>query len=95
SLAPRAAAAAGDSAALTQLLVDEALARTDCGKCGHPSCRAYAEAIASGRERALGKCEPGGARATRDVQLIVQLRRGATPAEAAALAIAATLRRHR
>ena len=100
SLAPRAAeagdaAAAGDGAALAQLLVDEALAKTDCGQCGHPSCRAYADAIADGRERALHKCQPGGARATRDVNLIVQLRRGASPPAAAAQAIAATVRRHR
>ncbi len=89
------AAAAHDPAPFAALVVDEALAKTDCGKCGHASCRAYAEAIADGRERALGKCEPGGAKATRDVHLLVQLRRGAPPAEAAAHAIAATLRRHR
>jgi len=92
-LAPKAAAAA-DPAALAQLLVDEALAKTDCEKCGWPSCKAYAEAIASGRERQLSKCEPGGARATRDAHLIVQLRRGKPPAEAAALASAATLKAH-
>jgi hypothetical protein len=83
------------SASLSQLLVDEALAKTDCGKCGWPTCRAYADAIASGRERALAKCEPGGAKATRDVNLLVQLRRGATPAQAATHAIAQTLRHHR
>ena len=55
----------------------------------------YADAIASGRERALAKCEPGGAKATRDVNLLVQLRRGATPAQAATHAIAQTLRHHR
>lgn len=95
ALAARATAAAGDVAAFAALLVDEALTKSDCGKCGHPTCRAYADAIAAGRERALGKCEPGGAKATRDVHLLVQLRRGGTPAEAAAQAIAATLRRHR
>jgi formate hydrogenlyase subunit 6/NADH:ubiquinone oxidoreductase subunit I len=83
------------STPLSQLIVDEALAKTDCGKCGWPTCRAYAEAIASGRERALAKCEPGGAKATREVNLLVQLRRGATPVEAAAHAIAQTLRHHR
>jgi NAD(P)H-quinone oxidoreductase subunit I len=77
------------------LVVAEALAKTDCGKCGWPTCRAYAEAIASGKERALHKCEPGGARATRDANLLVQLRRGATPVEAATHAMAATLRHHR
>ncbi|HWE26872.1 MAG TPA: (Fe-S)-binding protein [Polyangia bacterium] len=84
-----------DDAAIAALLVDETLAKTDCGACGWPTCRAYAEAIASGRERALGKCEPGGAKSTRDVNLLVQLRLGKPPAEAAAHATAATLRRHR
>jgi NAD(P)H-quinone oxidoreductase subunit I len=86
------AAASGHVAAL---LVEEALGKTDCGKCGWPTCRAYAEAIASRRERALHKCEPGGAKATRDTNLLVQLRTGATPAVAAAHAMAATLRHHR
>jgi formate hydrogenlyase subunit 6/NADH:ubiquinone oxidoreductase subunit I len=88
-------AAARDDAAVAALVVDEALAKTDCGKCGWPTCRAYADAIVSGKERALGKCEPGGAKSTRDVNLVVQLRRGAPPAQAAAHAIAATLRHHR
>jgi NAD(P)H-quinone oxidoreductase subunit I len=79
---------------LPQLIVDEALAKQDCGKCGHATCRAYAEAIAAGRERALHKCEPGGAQATRDVTLLVQLRRGATPADAAQAAITRTLAHH-
>jgi len=77
------------------LIVGEGLAKTDCGKCGWPTCRAYADAIAAGRERALARCEPGGARSTRDVTLLVQLRKGASPAEAAAQAIATTLRHHR
>jgi NAD(P)H-quinone oxidoreductase subunit I len=88
------AGAASAQAALAQLLVDEALAKTDCEKCGWPTCRAYADAIAGGRDRQLHKCEPGGARATRDAHLIVQLRAGKPPAEAAALATAATLKAH-
>jgi Na+-translocating ferredoxin:NAD+ oxidoreductase RNF subunit RnfB len=94
ALAPK-VAAVRDDGAMAALFVDEALAKTDCGKCGWPTCRAYAEAIASGRERALAKCEPGGAKATREVNLLVQLRRGATPVEASAHAIAQTLRHHR
>ena len=85
---------AGETAAIAQLLVAEALARTDCEKCGWPTCRAYADAIASGADPALDKCEPGGAKATRDTNLIVQLRRGASPVDAASAATAATLRRH-
>ena len=52
--------------------------RPTAAGCGWPTCRAYADAIAAGRERALGKCEPGGAKSTRDVNLLVQLRRGAS-----------------
>jgi len=81
--------------ALGAVIAGEALAKTDCGACGWPTCRAYAEAIAVGKERALHKCGPGGAKATRDVHLIVELARGATPDEAAMRAMAATLRRHR
>lgn len=92
-LAPR-VAAAGDDAAAAALIVDEALARTDCEKCGWPSCRAYADAIVAGRERALHKCEPGGPRATRDAHLIVQLRAGRGIDEAASAATAATLKHH-
>ena len=32
--------------------------RTQCGQCGYPGCRPYAEAIASGE--AINKCPPGG-----------------------------------
>ena len=91
-LAPQVAAARDDDAAITQLLVKEALAKTDCEQCGWPTCRAYADAIAAGKDRALAKCAPGGAKATRDAHLIVQLRRGATPADAAAQASTATLK---
>jgi formate hydrogenlyase subunit 6/NADH:ubiquinone oxidoreductase subunit I len=86
---------AANAATFAALLVREALAKTDCGKCGWPTCRAYADAIAAGRERALARCEPGGPKSTRDVTLLVQLRAGAPPAEAAAQAIATTLRHHR
>lgn len=88
-------AATSTNGGFAALLVGEALAKSDCGKCGWPTCRAYADAIAVGRERALARCEPGGAMSTRDVTLLVQLRNGAPPAEAAAQAIATTLRHHR
>ena len=38
--------------------IDELLPQTQCGQCGHPGCRPYAEAIASGD--AINKCPPGG-----------------------------------
>lgn len=38
--------------------IDELLPQTQCGQCGHPGCRPYAEAIANGD--AINKCPPGG-----------------------------------
>ena len=39
--------------------IDELLPQTQCGQCGHPGCRPYAEAIASG-EDPINLCVPGG-----------------------------------
>lgn len=38
--------------------IDAILPQTQCGQCGHPGCRPYAEAIAGGE--AINKCPPGG-----------------------------------
>lgn len=38
--------------------IDALLPQTQCGQCGHPGCRPYAEAIADGE--AINKCPPGG-----------------------------------
>ncbi len=38
--------------------INEILPQTQCGQCGHPGCRPYAEAIANGE--AINKCPPGG-----------------------------------
>ena len=38
--------------------IDAVLPQTQCGQCGHPGCRPYAEAIADGE--AINKCPPGG-----------------------------------
>ena len=38
--------------------IDEVLPQTQCGQCGYPGCRPYAEAIAAGDE--INKCPPGG-----------------------------------
>jgi len=38
--------------------LDALLPQTQCGQCGHPGCRPYAEAIANGE--AINKCPPGG-----------------------------------
>lgn len=38
--------------------VEELLPQTQCGQCGYPGCRPYAEAIAGGDD--INKCPPGG-----------------------------------
>lgn len=38
--------------------IDSVLPQTQCGQCGYPGCRPYAEAIAAGDE--INKCPPGG-----------------------------------
>jgi len=38
--------------------IDSLLPQTQCGQCGHPGCRPYAQAIADGED--INKCPPGG-----------------------------------
>lgn len=38
--------------------IDNLLPQTQCGQCGFPGCRPYAEAIANGEE--INRCPPGG-----------------------------------
>ncbi|MFY0649512.1 MAG: RnfABCDGE type electron transport complex subunit B, partial [Methylophilaceae bacterium] len=38
--------------------IDKILPQTQCGQCGYPGCKPYAEAIANGDE--INKCPPGG-----------------------------------
>lgn len=38
--------------------IDALLPQTQCGKCGHPGCKPYAEGIANAE--AINKCPPGG-----------------------------------
>jgi electron transport complex protein RnfB len=39
--------------------IDELLPQTQCGQCGYPGCRPYAEALSSG-EAEINQCPPGG-----------------------------------
>ena len=39
--------------------IDALLPQTQCGQCGYPGCRPYAEAIAAG-DVAINQCAPGG-----------------------------------
>ncbi|KMT64957.1 electron transport complex subunit RsxB [Catenovulum maritimum] len=38
--------------------IDEVLPQTQCGQCGYPGCKPYAEAIVNGDD--INKCPPGG-----------------------------------
>ncbi|MBC3766811.1 electron transport complex subunit RsxB [Neptunicella marina] len=38
--------------------IDKLLPQTQCGQCGYPGCKPYAEAIANGDD--INKCPPGG-----------------------------------
>ena len=38
--------------------IDDILPQTQCGQCGYPGCKPYAEAIANGDD--INKCPPGG-----------------------------------
>jgi formate hydrogenlyase subunit 6/NADH:ubiquinone oxidoreductase subunit I len=59
-----------DRAKLADVL-EEAQAGTDCGACTYPTCRDYAEAMASGKEARLHMCEPGGAESARATHIVM------------------------
>lgn len=68
--------------------IDALLPQTQCGKCGHPGCKPYAEGIAQGE--AINKCPPGGdetvaalAQLLRVDALRVDPERGSAPAQVA------------
>jgi len=82
-LAPLVKEAGNDVKKVEDLLYNQALAQTDCEACGWPTCRAYADAMISGKDAEFFKCEPGGAQSTRDMNLIFQIRLGKSPADAA------------
>lgn len=48
-----------------------AMAQFDCGACGY-QCRTYAEAIATGEERSLTLCSPGGAETSKALKRLVK-----------------------
>lgn len=54
----RAAATKADLASLADR-IDALLPQTQCTRCGYPTCRSYAEAIARD-EAAINRCPPGG-----------------------------------
>ncbi|MDD2915348.1 MAG: electron transport complex subunit RsxB [Gallionella sp.] len=46
--------------------IDDILPQTQCGKCGYPGCRPYAEAIAN-HEAEINHCPPGGEAGIREL----------------------------
>ncbi|WP_456269552.1 electron transport complex subunit RsxB [Kushneria sp. AK178] len=65
------------SASITVTDIDHLLPQTQCGKCGHPGCRPYAEAILEGE--AINRCPPGGEATV--VQLAEMMDRPVVPLE--------------
>ncbi|MBS1191631.1 MAG: Electron transport complex, RnfABCDGE type, subunit [Rhodocyclaceae bacterium] len=59
--------------------IESLLPQTQCGQCGYPGCRPYAEAISKG-EAEINLCPPGGAEGVR--KLADLLGREAKPLEA-------------
>jgi electron transport complex protein RnfB len=50
--------------------IDALLPQTQCGLCGYPGCRPYAEAIADG-EADINQCPPGGETGIRALALLL------------------------
>lgn len=68
--------------------IDALLPQTQCGKCGHPGCKPYAEGIARGE--AINKCPPGGQETIAGLAQLLSVpvldldtRRGEAPAQVA------------
>lgn len=63
--------------------IDALLPQTQCGQCGFPGCRPYAEAIADGRAD-IDLCPPGGEATARDLARLLD-REPVAPAPGAAI----------
>jgi electron transport complex protein RnfB len=68
--------------------IDALLPQTQCGKCGHPGCKPYAEGIANGEP--INKCPPGGSETIAALAELLQvpvleldISRGPAPAQIA------------
>ena len=59
--------------------IDALLPQTQCGQCGHPGCRPYAEALATGAPMDL--CPPGGEATFAALKALLGRDNGAAPAE--------------
>src|SRR5690606_4155954 len=61
----------GMSALISIQAIDALLPQTQCGKCGHPGCKPYAEGIAAGE--AINKCPPGGSATMQALAQLLQV----------------------
>jgi electron transport complex protein RnfB len=68
--------------------IDALLPQTQCGKCGHPGCKPYAQGIAAGEP--INRCPPGGSETIAALAELLQvpvieldLQRGSAPAQVA------------
>ncbi len=52
--------------------INEVLPQTQCGQCGYPGCKPYAEAIAKG-EAPINQCPPGGQEGIRKLAALLDL----------------------
>ncbi len=51
--------------------INAILPQTQCGQCGHPGCKPYAEAIANGE--AINRCPPGGEAGIKSLANLLEL----------------------
>jgi sulfite reductase (NADPH) flavoprotein alpha-component len=65
-----------------------AMAQLDCGACGY-LCKTYAEAIASGADKSLTKCTPGGKETSRKLKELVAAHAATTTSGAAMTSVIA------
>jgi electron transport complex protein RnfB len=68
--------------------IDALLPQTQCGKCGHPGCKPYAQGIAAGEP--INRCPPGGSETIAALAellhteiIALDLQRGSAPAQVA------------
>ena len=59
-------------AGMLRVLLEQAMAGTDCGTCDWPTCKEYAEALAFGKDENPHKCEPGGVDSKFEADMILR-----------------------
>ena len=64
--------AIGAAPAKLAVILEEAMASTDCGACDWPTCKEYSEALAFGKDANPLKCDPGGMESQFEADMILQ-----------------------